>query len=65
MSPAEASILPQPALRNAICAEAQDKDFKVDIISLFKELKDDVNISINEVYEHTNSGIKGRKQFKT
>lgn len=65
MSPAGASILPQLALRNAICAEAQGKDFNVDIMSLFKELRADVNISINEVYEHTNSGIEGRKQLKT
>lgn len=62
MSPAETSNLPQLALRNA---EAQDKDFKVAIMSLFKELKDEVNTSISEVYEHTNSGIKGRKQLKT
>lgn len=62
MSPAETSNLPQLALRNA---EAQDKDFKVAIMSLFKELKDEVNTSVSEVNEHTNSGIKGRKQLKT
>lgn len=48
-----------PELRNPLIvekcniAETQGKDFKVAIKSMFKILKNNVNKSINEIYEHT------------
>lgn len=48
-----------PELRNPLIvekcniAETQGKDFKVAIKSMFKVLKNNVNKSINEIYEHT------------
>lgn len=36
-------------------AEAQGKDSKVAIMSMFKELKEDMNKSINVIYEQSNN----------
>lgn len=33
-------------------------------MNMFKDLKEDVNKYINEIYEHTNSGMNGRKQLE-
>ena len=39
-------------------AEIQDKDFKAAIINMLNDLKEDMNKSINKVYENTYSGMK-------
>lgn len=38
-------------------AKAQDKDFKVAIVNIFKDLKEDINKFLNEDHEST------KKQF--
>ena len=35
-------------------AEAQDKDFKIAIMNMLKDLKEEINKSANEIYENTN-----------
>jgi hypothetical protein len=39
-------------------AKAHDKDFKAGIMSMFKDLKGDLNKSLNELCENTNGGMK-------
>lgn len=34
-------------------AEGQNKDFKMAIVNMFKELKENMNKSINQIYEST------------
>lgn len=39
-------------------AETQEKDFKIAIMSVLKDLKEDMNKSLNEDYESINSVIQ-------
>lgn len=39
-------------------AAAQDKDFTITIVYVFKDLKEDTNKSINKTYENINSEVK-------
>lgn len=39
-------------------AESQDKNFKIAIMDMIKVCKEDINKSINEIYENTNNGMK-------
>jgi hypothetical protein len=58
--------MPAPASRNPTrvgpdkcsVAEVQNKDFKIAIMNMFKNLKEKINKSLNEVCENTNTGIK-------
>lgn len=39
-------------------AEVQDKDFKIVILNMLKDIKENINKSLNEIYGNTNSEIK-------
>lgn len=41
--------------KESILAEVQDKDFKIAVMSMFRDLKDNVNKWLNEDWETTNS----------
>lgn len=38
--------------------EVQNKDFKIPIMNMLKDHKDNMNKSFNEIYKNTNSGMK-------
>lgn len=54
ISPPEPSSLTTVGPEKYSTAEAHGKDFKIAIMSLFRDLKENVSISINEVSENTN-----------
>ena len=59
MSPLEPSNILQQALKKYNIAEAQDNDFKIAKMNMFKDLKEDFNKSLNEFCDNTtNSGMK-------
>ena len=45
-----------PERRNI--AEAQGKDFKLAFMNMLEVLEGEINKSLKEIYENTNSGIK-------
>lgn len=46
-------------------AKAQDKDFRVTTMNMFKNLNQDVNKDLKEVYDNTNSWIKTTQDVET
>ena len=56
MSAQEPSNLTTVGPENCNTAEAQDKDLKVDITNMIEVPEEDVNKSLKEIYENTNSG---------
>jgi hypothetical protein len=58
MSPVELSNPTTADPEKCNINESPGRDFKIAIMNMFKDLKEDINKSLNEVCENTNSGMK-------
>jgi hypothetical protein len=60
MPPPEPSNATIVGLEKCNLVEAQDKDFKISIMIMFKDLNDDMNKALYVVYKSTNTQCKNK-----